>query len=148
MQTEKRMRKFYMRWSPLLLAFCQLLLEQDADAERSVLEAFQAYASHGLEFDLVLLPALLFTFALDSAKKGRIPMRTQTTEIKTLRHALVQLPWKERAVFALRSVMGLEEELVGEIVEIPMQEVRRIWMKALLQMREVLPREFFLRRAQ
>jgi DNA-directed RNA polymerase specialized sigma24 family protein len=51
-------------------------------------------------------------------------------------------------VFVLRSVLGLEEELVGEIVEIPMQEVRRIWMKALLKLREVLPREFFPRSAQ
>jgi hypothetical protein len=148
MQTEKHIHKFYARWSPALLAFCQLLVDQDADAERSVIEAFQAYASRDLDFDLMVLPALLFTFALDGAKKGGIPLRAKTPETKTLRQALVQLPWKERAVFALRSVLGLEEELVGEIVEIPMQEVRRIWMKALLQLREALPREFLARKTQ
>jgi hypothetical protein len=148
MQTEKRIRKFYARWSPPLLAFCQLLVDQDADAERSVIEAFQTYASHGLDFDLLVLPALLFTVALDSVKKGEIPIQGKSTGTKTLREALVRLPWKERAVFVLRSVLGLEEELVGEIVEIPMQEVRRIWMKALLKLREVLPREFFPRSAQ
>jgi hypothetical protein len=82
MQTEKRIRKFYARWSPPLLAFCQLLVDQDADAERSVIEAFQAYASHGLDFDLLVLPALLFTFALDSVKKGEFPFRGKAQEPK------------------------------------------------------------------
>lgn len=130
------------------MAFCQLLVDQDADAERSVIEAFQAYASLGLDFDLMVLPALLFTFALDGAKKREISVQAKSPGTKTLRQALVQLPWKERAVFALRSVLGFEEELVGEIVEVPMQEVRRIWMKALLQLRKALPKEFFPRRQQ
>jgi len=53
------------------------------------------------------------------------------------------LPWKERAVFSLRSVMSLDDMTISEIVEIPIREVRRIWMNSLVRLRELLPRDFF-----
>jgi DNA-directed RNA polymerase specialized sigma24 family protein len=80
---------------------------------------------------------------MESAAPRILPVET-----KTLREALGQFSSVQRAVSVLRSVLGLEEELVGEIVEIPMQEVRRIGMKALIELREVLPREFSPGRAK
>jgi hypothetical protein len=38
--------------------------------------------------------------------------------------------------------MGLDDMAVGEIVEIPVQEVRRIWMSAVFRLRELLPKDF------
>ncbi len=58
------------------------------------------------------------------------------------------LPWKERAVFSLRSVMSLDDMTISEIVEIPIREVRRIWMNSLVRLRELLPRDFFLGRTK
>jgi DNA-directed RNA polymerase specialized sigma24 family protein len=57
--------------------------------------------------------------------------------------AVAFLPWKERAVFALRSMLGFDDMTTSEVVEIPIQEVRSTWMKALFRLRELLPKEFF-----
>lgn len=62
---EKRIQKLFSRWGPPLPAFCQLLLGQDADAEKNAVEAFHAYMSRNLDLDLAVLPALLFAFAVE-----------------------------------------------------------------------------------
>jgi len=116
---------------------------EGAEAERISVEAFQAYLSRDLELDLVRLPSLLFMFALDAAKSSAITGPAELTEVRKLQDAVVRLPWKERSVFALRTVMGLDDMLIGEIVEVPFREVRRIWMKALFRLRELLRKDFF-----
>jgi DNA-directed RNA polymerase specialized sigma24 family protein len=142
MRMERQIEKFYAAWSPSLLAFCCLLLGEGSDAERTVVEAFQAYLGRGLDLDFGRLPAFLFIFAIDAAKRAAFPATPETAEARRLQDAVVLLPWRERAVFALRSTMGLDDMVVGEIVEIPVQEVRRIWMRALFRLRELLPKDF------
>lgn len=58
MHTERGIRQFYAKWSPGVLAFCCLLLDEGPDAERTVAKAFQAYLSRGLDIDLLPLPML------------------------------------------------------------------------------------------
>jgi|SRR5579885_2505414 len=143
MRSERQIEKFYAAWSPRLLAFCCLLLGEGSDAERTVVEAFQAYLSRGLDLDFVGPPAFLFIFAMDAAKRAAIPATPEPAEARRLQDAVVLLPWRERAVFALRSAMGLDDMVVGEIAEIPVQEVRRIWMSAMFRLRKLLPKDFF-----
>ena len=140
MRFERKVKKFYATWSPSVLALCCLLLGEGADAERTTIEAFQAYLVRGLELDVWQLPALLLIYTLDAAKRS-VPAKP--LETPGLQQAVVLLPWKERAVFALRSVMGCDDMTISEVVEIPIQEVRRIWMRALFRLREALPKEFF-----
>lgn len=143
MRFERKVEKFYAAWSPSVLALCCLLVGEGAEAERTTAEAFQAYLSRGLELDVWQLPALLLTYALDAAKRNAPATPLETNETPRLQEAVVLLPWKERAVFALRSAMGFDDMSISEVVEIPIQEVRRIWMKALFRLRELLPKEFF-----
>jgi DNA-directed RNA polymerase specialized sigma24 family protein len=145
---EKHIQKFYAKWSSRGPALCRLLLGDDAGAERTCAEAFHGYLTRGLDVDLVRLPPMLLTFAIDVAKTQEVPATAATRETRTLADAVVFLPWQERAVFLLSNVMGLQDLLVGEIVEIPAQEVRRMGMSALFRLRELLPKDFFLRRGQ
>ena len=125
-----------------MLALCCLLVGEGADAERTTGEAFHAYLSRGLELDVWQLPALLLIYALDAAKRNAPATPLEAKETPRLHEAIVLLPWKD-AVFALRSAMGFDDMSISEVVEIPVQEVRRIWMKALFRLRELLPKECF-----
>ena len=142
MRIERKIEKFYTAWSPSVLALCCLLVGEGAEAERTTAEAFQAYLSRGLELDVWQLPALLLIYALDAAKRNAPATQLETRQTPGLQEAVVLLPWKERAVFALRSAMGFDDFTISEVVEIPIQEVRRVWMKALFRLREMLPKDF------
>lgn len=145
-RTEKEVHKFYAKWGPKLCGFCRLLLGDDAQAEKAMEQGFLDYVTRDLEVDCDGMPTLLFTFALDAARKswssnGEAPVKTNQ-----LNQAILSLPIAERAVFILRSVMGLDEEVVGEIVEIPFQDVRKRWMGSLRHIRTLLSEDFFKER--
>jgi DNA-directed RNA polymerase specialized sigma24 family protein len=142
MRMEKQIQKFYRKWSPGVLAFCCLLLGEGSDAERSTVEAFQAYLSRGLELEFVQLPTLLFLFALEAAKRSAAATPIASSAVSRLQDGVALLPWNERAVFSLRGVMALDDMTISEIVEIPIREVRRIWMSSVFRLRELLSRDF------
>lgn len=139
---ERQIQKFYANWSSSVLAFCCALPGEGSEAERVVVDAFQAYLSRGLDLDFAGLPTFLFIFAIDAAKRTAIPKATERAEARRLEDAVVLLPWRERTVFALRSVMGLDDMTTSESVEIPVQEVRKVWMNAMFRLRELLPKDF------
>jgi hypothetical protein len=144
MRMEQKLKKFYTAWSPAVLAFACLLLGEGLDAERTTVDAFQAYVSRGLELDVLQLPVLLLIYALDAARKTIAPATSNGPY--RLQEAIVSLPWKERAVFALRGALGQDDMTISEIVEIPVQEVRKVWMNALIRLRELLPKDVLQRR--
>jgi len=146
MRTEKQIKKFYAKWSPSVLAFCCVLLGNGSDAEKMAVEAFQGYLGRDLDLDFVKVPALLFIFAIEAARKLALPRHAGS--IEALQDAVVFLPWKERGVFALRGPLGFEDGLVSEIVEIPIREVSRMWISSLFCLRTLLPTDFFSGRAK
>ena len=143
MRFEKQIEKFYAKWSPALLAFCCVLLGEGSEAEQTTVEAFHAYLSRGLDLDVSGLPAFLFLFAIDAAKRATLPATERVEPVRRLEEAVVLLPLKERSVFALREVMGADDMVVSEITEIPVREVQRVWMNALLRLRQLLHKDFF-----
>ena len=143
MRFEKQIEKFYAKWSPALLAFCCLLLGEGSEAEQTTVEAFHAYLSRGLDLDVSGLPAFLFLFAIDAAKRTTVPGTARVEPVRRLEQAVVLLPLKERSVFALRSVVHLDDMAISEVVEIPVREVQRVWMSALLRLRQLLHKDFF-----
>ena len=143
MGIERQIQNFYTKWSPSVLAFCCLILGAGADAERTAVEAFHDYLSRGLDPDLVQLPSLLFVFALDAVKKVPATSPQTNTNVHRLEKALILLPWRERSVFVLRSVLRLEDMAISEIVEMPIQEVQSIWLKALFRLRGLVGKDFF-----
>jgi DNA-directed RNA polymerase specialized sigma24 family protein len=140
MGMERKIKKFCSTWSPSVFAFACLLLGEGVDAEWTTIEAFQAYLSRGLDLDVLQLPVLLLIYALDAARQTASASAQSGTH--SLRNAVLLLPWKEPAVFALRSTMGLDDMTISEIVEVTVQEIRRIWMDALFRLRELLPNDF------
>lgn len=140
---EQQIARFYKKWCPAVLAFCYLLLGKGAEAEQATVEAFTVYLRHELELDLTGLPTFLFLFAMDAAKRSVRSEKPESAKPGSLEEAVAVLPWKERSVFALRSVLRMDDMAIGEIVEIPVREVRKLWMSALYQLRELLPKGFF-----
>jgi hypothetical protein len=143
---EKQIQKFYARWSPSVLAFWCVLLGEGLAAESTTVEAFQAYLGRSLDLEFAQVPALLFILAIDAARKSTVPIRAGSIDV--LQDAVLFLPWKERAVFALRGTLGFEDALVGEIVEIPIREVRCMWIGAVFRLRSLLRKEFFAGRTK
>ena len=137
MAMEKEIRRFYTKWSPRVLAFCCLMPGNKADGEQSCIAGFRAYVGRTLDLDLRRLPTLLFTFARDG-KKPTYGSSRKRQRRQQAPGALLLLPWQTWAVFVLRTVMQMDGLTVGEIVEIPVHEVRRFQMSALLQLRKLL----------
>lgn len=135
--TTQGIEGFYQRWSPLALAFARHLFGDERQAELALEQAFQGYVERELPLDEPGTPAFLFVFVLDRARRDATE-RIPTTNNATLPEALLGLPLLERAVFILRSVMDWDEWLVGEIVELPIQEVRRRWLEALKRLRALM----------
>ncbi len=138
--TTQSIEGFYQRWSPRAFAFARHMFGDDAGAEHALQEAFRAYAERDLPSDQPEIPAFLFLFVLDGARKSA-PQRTITTENPTLPEALLGIPVIDRAVFILRSVMDWDELLVGEIVELPVHEVRKRWIQALRAIRALMKKQ-------
>jgi len=94
MRMEKQIQKFYGKCSPGVLAFCCLLLGEGSDAERSAVEAFQAYLSRGLDLEFAQLPTLLFLFALEAAKRSAVGTPAVTSGVRRMQDGVALLPWK------------------------------------------------------
>ena len=104
MRLERKIKKFYLAWSPTVLAFACLLLGEGVDAERTTVEVFQAYVSRGLDLDVLQLPALPLIYALDAARKTLPP--AVSGRPRRMEETVILLPWKERAVFRVTRCDG------------------------------------------
>lgn len=147
MLTKRAVRRFYRQWSPRVFAFCRLLFGDEAQAENATQTAFQGYLERDLPLEWVGIPAFLFMFALDHARNG-MPPRTTAPQALRLEDAILALPVKDRAVFILRNIMDFEEFVVGEIAEIPVNEVRRRLVRSLRCVRELLTKDYFKERGK
>lgn len=119
-----------------------MLFGDQGEAEKATEEAFHAYVERDLTLEWAGIPAFLFMCALDRAKNPALE-RTAAPHALRLEDAIFSLPVKDRAVFILRNIMELEKFVVGEIAEIAVNEVRRIWMRSLRCVRELLTKDYF-----
>lgn len=138
---EKELREFYTKWSPLVFRVCRLFLGNDAEAEKATEAGFLTYFERELDLDRVALPILLLIFALEAGKRYCASIAKRPDPPTELGEAILLLPCDERAVFILRNVVGLDELTVGEIVELPIPEVRKRWFQSLMHLRELMPKE-------
>jgi hypothetical protein len=138
---EKELREFYTKWSPLVFRVCRLFLGNDAEAEKATEAGFLTYFERELDLDRVALPILLLIFALEAGKRYCASIAKRPDPPTELGEAILLLPCDERAVFILRNIAGLDELTVGEIVELPIPEVRKRWFQSLMHLRELMPKE-------
>lgn len=145
--SETDIHDFYRRWSPQVCAFCRLFLGDPSRAEEATARAFLAYVERDLDLDFGELPDDLLRFAWEAGKHYDETRPSLVANGRDLGKAILLLPFEERAVFILRSVMGMDELDVGTVLDFPLQKVRETWMRALLELRRLLPTSFFGDRA-
>ena len=140
-------QNFYQRWSPRVYGFCCLLIGDETSAEAVTAGAFRSYTGRGLELDLVKLPEELLALAWDLSKQSATREAKSNVSSEKLNEAILRLPLEERAVFILRSVMAIDELDAGSILGLPVAALRRTWFRAMLELRKLLPANFFKERS-
>jgi hypothetical protein len=136
---------FYDRWKASVLRFCCLFLgRKDLGAECTG-EAFLNYLREEPALQTSALPSHLMRLALAAVKRRSALVSQANLPGQSLRENLLRIPCEQRAVFIMRSVLGMSDSSVALATELPMERMRGLWRRSLFNLREMLPREFFER---
>lgn len=140
---EEEVRSFYERWSPSVPCFCRLSLGDEAHGEEAAREVFLSYIRAGLPTETAGMPIGLFQCAVsvtgDACSLGGASQR----EAHPLLRAMLLLPYEFGAAFILRYVLRLDVGTVASSAGKSERWVRKASLQAMLQIRDLLPREFF-----
>ena len=137
-------RAFYDRWSRTVFRFCELLLGDRDRSEKATEVAFLMFYRAGPDLDLQVMPVALLRHALDAT---RSVVDRPGEAVQDLRGAILRLPFEERSVFILRSVLDLDFGSIAMVTGCGEARVRSIWFQALMQLRQFLPASFFKERS-
>lgn len=147
-RSEKEVRKFYEQWKAPVFTFCCLFLGDEDLASEATVEGFLAYVRTDLPLQLRRLPEFLLRSVLDAVKNRCSLPGPQRLNGRDLEGAVRSLPCDQRAVFILRSVVGLPEQSVAFVTELSTEQVRRLWVQSLIGIRNLLSDLFFKERVQ
>jgi DNA-directed RNA polymerase specialized sigma24 family protein len=86
-------------------------------------------------------------FALAAVNRRTLPVSQAGLRGQSLREKILCIPCDQRAVFILRSALGMADSSVALATGLPVERMRSVWLSSLLNLRELLPRGFFERRA-
>jgi DNA-directed RNA polymerase specialized sigma24 family protein len=138
-------RAFYDRWSSTVFRFCELLLGDRDRSEKATEAAFLTFYRAGPDLDLQVMPTALLRHALEATRSvvGR-----PDGPVQDLRGAILHLPFEERSVFILRSVLDFDFGHIAVVTGRGEAQVKRTWFQALMQLREFLPVTFFRERSR
>lgn len=138
-------RAFYDRWSRTVFRFCQLFVGDKDRAEKATEVAFLNYFRAGPVLDLEAVPIALLRQALEAARSRG---DSNGTPVQDLGTAILCLPFEERSVFILRSVLDFDFEKIAEVTSCQEEQAKRIWVQGLIQLRQFLPVDFFKERTR
>ena len=141
----ENVRAFYDRWSRTVLRFCQLFVGDKDQAEKATELTFLNYYRAGPVLDLEVVPTLLLRQALQAVRSA---CGSNGIPVQDLKTAILCLPFEERTVFILRSVLDFDFGRVAEVTACKEEQVKRTWVQGLDHLREYLPREFFQERTR
>lgn len=128
--------------------FCRLFFGDEAQAERATEQAFVAYVRGGSDLDTDGVPTALYRCVL-AAVRDRCSVRASPRPNGRFpKDAILLLPCNQRAVFILRYVVGLNVGQVATVTGLSPNAVRSLAFRALMQIREILPRDFFKEHVQ
>lgn len=138
-------RAFYDRWSKTVYRFCQLFVGDRDRAEKATEVAFLNHYRAGPVLDLEVVPIPLLRQALQAARPA---CGSNGIPVQDLRSAILCLPFEERSVFILRSVLDFDFGKIAEVTACKEEQVKRAWVQGLVHLREYLPRDFFKERTR
>jgi hypothetical protein len=141
----ERIRAFYDRWSRTIFRFCQLFVGDEDCAEKATEIAFLTYYRAEPVLDLEVMPIALLRQALAATRSH---CDSKETSVQDLRTAILCLPFEERSVFILRSVLDFDFGKIAEVTTCKEEQVKRIWVQGLVHLRQFLPVEFFKERTR
>jgi ActR/RegA family two-component response regulator len=136
---------FYDRWKASVIRFCCLFLGHKDLAGECTCEAFLNYFREKLVLQTSALPARLMGFALAAVKRRSVLASWANLPSQSLAEKVLCIPSDERAVFIMRSVLGLDDSSVALATALPVERTRALWLRSLFNLRVMLPREFFER---
>ena len=140
----QEIESFCNRWKHPVFGFCHIFLGSEGAAEESTSLAFVDYfREHDRAFDMDALPPALLEAAFCAVRKRCHAVRKTSGCKETLEEAVLVLPCNQRAVFILRTVLGLDAEVASKIMGLSSGEIVTTWMAALLRLRTLLPKRFF-----
>ena len=143
--TVDSIRAFYERWSTIIFRFCELFVGHRDRAEKATEVAFLTYYRGGAVLDMEHVPVPLLRHALEAARSAA---GSQENPAQDLRSAILRLPFEERSIFILRSVLDFDFGRIADVTGSNAEQVKRTWVQGLLHLREFLPREFFREQSQ
>jgi DNA-directed RNA polymerase specialized sigma24 family protein len=141
-KAEQEIRGFYDRWKSQVYTLCLLFPDDEKTAEEAVTEAFATFLRTKGSLLPDGLPAGLLASAVASLHRRCAGVTASRSADQSLKPALLRLRCEQRAVFILRDVLGLEEGVVAAATRLPSNQVRALRFAALMQLRELLPKDF------
>src|SRR5581483_2652620 len=143
MYQEREVEAFYKRWGPDVFVFCRLFLGDEAEGETLAAQAFLAFYREGGSLPTTgEVPPRLVGSALQATQPCQLE-RSPEPQGGALEKCILWLDCKQRAVFIMRNVLGMTWTGVATAMNLSAEEVRQLWLKGMLRLRELLPRDFF-----
>jgi DNA-directed RNA polymerase specialized sigma24 family protein len=139
--SERDAQAFYAAWKDYVFTFCSMFVGDSDRAEEITAEAFYKYLQQRGTLDLEYLPPRLMGLAFQSAKRERALSPDYRMETD-LEDNLLYLPVSERAVFIMRA-LEMSDAAISIAIGLTVEQVRGLWVSALLNLRTILPKEFF-----
>lgn len=143
-RSESTTTEVFRQWAPTVLRFCELFLGDRHLAEEATIRAF----THSLREQAAVperTPVRLLTCAF---REGRSLSTRVSNPPHPLEAAILLLDEVERGVFILHSALSIQLPWVAAIVGISHDEATHAWAKALIEVRNSLPKDFFKERSR
>jgi DNA-directed RNA polymerase specialized sigma24 family protein len=129
-------RRFYDRWGPTVLRYCQLYLGDLEQAESATQEAFVGFFKGTLDLKSDKLPIGLMQLAV-AASRSRSLTPGERNGAEGLEACVGLLPHPQRSVFLMRGTFNLTASEVAAITDTTVNEVSKLWIEALLNLRRL-----------
>ena len=143
MYQEREVKAFYKRWGPDVFVFCRLFLGDEAEAETLAAQAFLTFYREGGSLPTTdEVPPRLVGSAFQAMQPCQ-PERSPVRQGGALEKCILWLDCRQRAVFIMRNVLGMTWTGVATAMSLSAEEVRQLWLKGMLRLRELLPHDFF-----
>ena len=129
-------RRFYDRWGPTVLRYCQLYLGDLEQAESVTREAFMGFFKGTLDLKSDKLSIGLMQLGVAASRSRCLPSG-ECNGPEGLEACVRLLPAQQRSVFLMRGTFNLTGKEVAEIIDATVNEVNKVWLEALLALRRL-----------
>jgi DNA-directed RNA polymerase specialized sigma24 family protein len=136
---------FYKRWGPDVLVFCRLFLGDEPRAETVSSKAFLEFYRESSELPITgEIPSRLIGFAFQAMQSCRAEPQSSMND-HSLENCILRLECRPRAAFIMRNVLRMSWPGLASATGLSIDDARQVWLKGMLRVRDLLPRDFFER---